>query len=45
MDAARTALRPGREGILDSLPAFKKELPARHEEVEHAEERGSNSPF
>ena len=40
MDAARTALRLGAEGVYIVYRRSMEELPARREEVEHAEEEG-----
>ncbi len=40
MDAARTALRLGAEKVYIVYRRSMQELPARHEEVEHAEEEG-----
>ena len=40
MDAARTALRLGAESVHIVYRRTMAELPARHEEVEHAEEEG-----
>ena len=40
MDAARTALRLGAEHVYIVYRRSMEELPARHEEVEHAEEEG-----
>ena len=40
MDAARTALRLGAEKVYIVYRRSMEELPARHEEVEHAEEEG-----
>ena len=40
MDAARTALRLGAEKVYIVYRRSKEELPARREEVEHAEEEG-----
>ena len=40
MDAARTALRLGAEKVYIVYRRSMDELPARHEEVEHAEEEG-----
>ncbi len=40
MDAARTALRLGAEGVYIIYRRSMEELPARREEVEHAEEEG-----
>ncbi len=40
MDAARTALRLGAENVYVVYRRSMEELPARHEEVEHAEEEG-----
>lgn len=45
MDAARTALRLGAEESWIVYRRSKKELPARHEEVEHAEEEGVRFAF
>lgn len=45
MDAARTALRLGAEESWIVYRRSKKELPARHEEVEHAEEEGVKFAF
>ena len=40
MDAARTALRMGAENVHIVYRRTRAEMPARHEEVEHAEEEG-----
>ncbi|MDO5409499.1 MAG: NADPH-dependent glutamate synthase [Lachnospiraceae bacterium] len=40
MDAARTALRLGAEAVYIVYRRSMEELPARHEEVEHAKEEG-----
>lgn len=40
MDAARTALRMGAEDVHIVYRRTKTEMPARHEEIEHAEEEG-----
>lgn len=40
MDAARTALRMGAENVNIVYRRTREEMPARHEEVEHAEEEG-----
>ena len=40
MDAARTALRLGAESVSIIYRRTKTEMPARHEEIEHAEEEG-----
>lgn len=40
MDAARTALRLGAESVSIIYRRTKAEMPARHEEIEHAEEEG-----
>jgi glutamate synthase (NADPH/NADH) small chain len=40
MDCARTALRMGAENVTIVYRRSKKELPARHEEIEHAEQEG-----
>ncbi len=40
MDAARTALRLGAESVRIVYRRTRDELPARHEELEHAEEEG-----
>ncbi|MDR2821256.1 MAG: NADPH-dependent glutamate synthase [Desulfovibrio sp.] len=40
MDAARTALRLGAENVHIVYRRTRAEMPARHEEVEHAEEEG-----
>lgn len=40
MDAARTALRMGAETVNIVYRRTREEMPARHEEVEHAEEEG-----
>ncbi|HIW00810.1 MAG TPA: NADPH-dependent glutamate synthase [Candidatus Desulfovibrio intestinipullorum] len=40
MDAARTALRMGAEEVHVCYRRTRAEMPARHEEVEHAEEEG-----
>jgi glutamate synthase (NADPH/NADH) small chain len=40
MDAARTALRLGAESVHIVYRRTRKEMPARHEEIEHAEEEG-----
>lgn len=40
MDAARTALRLGAESVTVVYRRSREELPARHEEVEHAMEEG-----
>jgi len=40
MDAARTALRLGAEEVTIVYRRSRAEMPARHEEVEHAEEEG-----
>ena len=40
MDAARTALRMGAESVHIVYRRTKAEMPARHEEIEHAEEEG-----
>jgi glutamate synthase (NADPH/NADH) small chain len=45
MDAARTALRLGAEESWIVYRRSKKEMPARHEEVEHAEEEGVKFAF
>ena len=45
MDAARTALRLGAEESWIVYRRSKNELPARHEEVEHAEEEGVRFAF
>ncbi len=45
MDAARTALRLGAEESWIVYRRSKNELPARHEEVEHAEEEGVRFKF
>ncbi|WP_066637568.1 NADPH-dependent glutamate synthase [Desulfolucanica intricata] len=45
MDAARTALRLGAEESWIVYRRSKAELPARHEEVEHAEEEGVKFAF
>ncbi|MDD4334286.1 MAG: NADPH-dependent glutamate synthase [Desulfotomaculaceae bacterium] len=45
MDAARTALRLGAEESWVVYRRSKNELPARHEEVEHAEEEGVRFKF
>ncbi len=45
MDAARTALRLGAEESWIVYRRSKNELPARHEEVEHAEEEGVKFAF
>lgn len=45
MDAARTALRLGAEESWIVYRRSKNELPARHEEVEHAEEEGVRFTF
>jgi len=45
MDAARTALRLGAEESWIVYRRSKNELPARHEEVEHAEEEGVKFSF
>lgn len=42
MDAARTALRLGAENVYLIYRRSRKEMPARVEEVEHAEEEGVN---
>lgn len=45
MDSARTALRLGAEESWIVYRRSKNELPARHEEVEHAEEEGVKFSF
>ncbi|SHJ29671.1 NADPH-dependent glutamate synthase [Desulfofundulus thermosubterraneus] len=45
MDAARTALRLGAEESWIVYRRSEKELPARHEEVEHAKEEGIKFAF
>lgn len=45
MDAARTALRLGAEESWIVYRRSKQELPARHEEAEHAEEEGVKFAF
>ena len=40
MDAARTALRLGAERVTIVYRRTREEMPARHEEIEHAEEEG-----
>ncbi|GFH63316.1 MAG: ferredoxin-NADP(+) reductase subunit alpha [Candidatus Desulfovibrio kirbyi] len=40
MDAARTALRMGAESVRVVYRRTRDEMPARHEEIEHAEEEG-----
>jgi glutamate synthase (NADPH/NADH) small chain len=45
MDSARTALRLGAEESWIVYRRSKNELPARHEEVEHAEEEGVRFAF
>jgi glutamate synthase (NADPH/NADH) small chain len=40
MDAARTALRLGAASVHIVYRRTRKEMPARHEEIEHAEEEG-----
>lgn len=40
MDAARTALRMGAENVHIVYRRTRAEMPARHEEIEHAEEEG-----
>lgn len=40
MDAARTALRMGAENVYLVYRRSRTEMPARHEEIEHAEEEG-----
>lgn len=40
MDAARTALRMGAESVHIVYRRTRDEMPARHEEIEHAEEEG-----
>ncbi len=40
MDCARTAIRSGSEEVTIVYRRSRKELPARHEEVKHAEEEG-----
>ncbi len=40
MDAARTALRLGAESVRIVYRRTRDEMPARHEEIEHAEEEG-----
>lgn len=40
MDAARTALRQGAETVHIVYRRTREEMPARHEEIEHAEEEG-----
>lgn len=40
MDSARTALRLGAEKVMIVYRRSRKEMPARHEEIEHAEEEG-----
>ena len=40
MDAARTAARLGAESVHIVYRRTKEEMPARHEEIEHAEEEG-----
>ena len=40
MDAARTALRLGAENVYIVYRRGMEELPARNEEIEHAEEEG-----
>ncbi len=40
MDAARTALRMGAEDVRIVYRRTRDEMPARHEEIEHAEEEG-----
>ncbi|NQS76436.1 MAG: NADPH-dependent glutamate synthase [Peptococcaceae bacterium] len=45
MDAARTALRLGAEESWIVYRRSKNELPARHEEVDHAEEEGVKFAF
>ncbi|MCL2123936.1 MAG: NADPH-dependent glutamate synthase [Desulfovibrionaceae bacterium] len=40
MDAARTALRLGAESVHIVYRRTRDEMPARHEEIEHAEEEG-----
>ncbi|MCL6635084.1 MAG: NADPH-dependent glutamate synthase [Peptococcaceae bacterium] len=45
MDAARTALRLGAEESWIVYRRSKSEMPARHEEVEHAEEEGVKFAF
>lgn len=45
MDAARCALRLGAEKVTIVYRRGKEELPARHEEVEHAEEEGVEFMF
>jgi glutamate synthase (NADPH) small chain len=42
MDAARTALRLGAEEVSIVYRRSRAEMPARHEELEHAEEEGIN---
>lgn len=42
MDAARTALRLGAEEVSIIYRRSRAEMPARHEELEHAEEEGVN---
>jgi glutamate synthase (NADPH/NADH) small chain len=45
MDSARTALRLGADGVFIVYRRSKKELPARIEEVHHAEEEGIQFHF
>lgn len=40
MDSARTALRLGAEKVMIVYRRSRKEMPARYEEIEHAEEEG-----
>ena len=40
MDAARTAMRLGAESVHIVYRRTREEMPARHEEIEHAEEEG-----
>ncbi len=42
MDAARTAMRMGAEKVSIVYRRTRAEMPARHEEIEHAEEEGIN---
>ncbi len=45
MDSARTALRLGAKEVTVVYRRSREELPARQEEVSHAEEEGINFQF
>jgi glutamate synthase (NADPH/NADH) small chain len=45
MDAARTALRLGAEAVLLFYRRSREEMPARKEEIQHADEEGVNWQF